>query len=744
MPQLLDPTLPVKAPYNPQGEELQVLEHLRKRIPVLKDTKKNVLGGLDFEQLMKDADREYQPHSLRENMRRHSPGGSNSYILVQDEITGMRGSRIVRLDGSTGGQSWRSDISEPTLFTKVNTALSILFDQNPEAVFKAVTEKHKACTNIAHAMWKRSWELGRSRQQVKLFILDLAKYGWAIGRTYPRLVERDGEVLETLDPTDPSKNTYRKANIVEFNDVYREKLDPYRTWIDDMTNLTDPYSMDDWYFEKDYTRDTFMREFDDYDNSDKVQFNTKQVESEGGEVALNQRDDVITVGFYESKNKDLYAIYVPADDVVVYYSPLPNDRKKLSCWHTYWNERDPRTPYGVGIYELLKGNKVMYDRFENMKIDEMVLCLYPMLFYSGPGQTAGTGEFMITPGVVKQKLPGTTVEQVTIQRDNQGMEGVKFLSERMDENTGISPLLQGQVEGNTLGEVLHAKDAALKRLNIPLANIADALEVEAYIALSWMSQIYSQPEVQEFADEKELQAYMQETGKDPQYTGTNPQGKVVADFYPKLDLGLKSNREGVLEEDPENRFFQVNGSGDNGISADQLGWEGKVTIEVQSIIAPSQELERQRKLELFNLIMPVVMQIGQVMGSMPMMALTLAKPIVQILEIQSEKPENWLPDQLVEMLNNPSKAMKMQADIAAQQKAADPTQQLFVNPNDPNYQAAQEAKAKGQAAGGPQGGGFPAPQTPQDAAQSVVPQGEVANPLRASLGQIDKAPAVMP
>src|SRR3990167_1934120 len=414
--------------YNPQGEELDVQTHLISRIEVLKKSKQSILDGINFESIMREADREYQPRLLSSKLWQKSGG----VYLLQDESTGLRGSRIQRANWKEG-EEWRSDISEPSLLVKIQTALSILVDRNPEAIF-------------------------------------------------------------------------------EYNDVYREKLDPYRTWIDDMTNLTDPFSMDDWYFEKDYSKDSFKRIFEIYDNAKYVEKGQAYRTAETYNIENNKetvdRNDIITVGFYESKNKDLYSIFIPKQNIVLYFSPLPNDSKKLSCWWTYWIERNPRTPYGIGLYEIIKHDKVLYDRLMNMSLDQMIMAIYPMLFYSGAKQE----DITISPGLIKQKLPGTTIEQVKVQYDQRGFEGLKFIQERIDENTGITPTLQGEVQGKTLGEVLHAKDAALKRLNIPLTNIAQAIEDEAYISLSWMSQIYSTPEVLEFVDENELNEYQEETG----------------------------------------------------------------------------------------------------------------------------------------------------------------------------------------------------------------------------------------
>lgn len=661
--------------YVPDTKERIVLEHLEKRIPILKKSRKQILndggGGFDFDQLMKDADKEYVPHELK---RQAKPG---SVYLEMDETLGIRGARVVPITGNEDG-AWRSDISEPTLFVKVNTALSILMQQNPEATFKAVLDKYKPTTALAKAIWTRSWDLACSREQMQCFIMNLAKYGWAPGRTYPRIVKRKKEVLIELDIENPENNKYETKTIVDFNDIYREALDPHRTWIDDMANMTDPWSLNDWYFEKDFSKDAYDREFKRYANSGKINAGMPYRDGESELTSLNeetkQRNDIVTLGFYENLEKDLYAIYAPSDKVVLYSGPLPNDEGMLSYWDACWNMRDPRTRFGVGLYEILKNDKVMYDRWDNMTTDQLIMAVYKMLFYSGPA-AAGDGKIRIEPGVAKQKLPGTTIDVVDVKFEPRAFEWLDRRKEMMDENTGITPTLQGQVEGKTLGEVLHAKDAALKRLNIPLANIAYAIEKDAYLTLSWANQVYSLPEVMEFADEKQLNAFTQETGRMWDQATVYPSGKISADFPKTLDLSLDKNRDGELIESPGARFFTIG----QDVQKSAIKWKGRVTVKAQSIVATSQELERQRKLELYNLVSPVVTGISQAMAiGQFSIALGMAKPVVQILEIQNEKPENWLPDDVVQMINNPELAKQAESQMKMQMNNSQP---LMVDPN---------------------------------------------------------------
>lgn len=710
--------------YIPKEEEKKVLEHLKERLPVLKESKKKILGDIDFEEIMKDADREYMPRSLREKKEE-----GTSIMLVQDEIRGMRGSRIVPITGKEGSE-WRSDVSEPTLYVKVITALSILVDQNPEAVLKALLDKYKASTAVAKAILKRSWEVAGSKEMLKLFIFDLAKYGWAVGRTYPRVVEREKEILTELDLDNPEKNKYKTVKIVEYNDIFREKLDPYRTWIDDKATLSDQFSLDDWYFEKDFSKDDFERDFGQYANSGRVKFGQLQKDKKEDEPVneeTKQRKDMVTVGFYESKNKDLYVIYSPNDEVIIYYSPLPNDEGMLSLWDTNWTIRDPRTHYGIGLFEIIKNNKVIYDRLDNMDIDQLVLSIYTMLFYSGANQLTGDGTLSISPGLVKQKLPGTTVDQVKIEYSGKGREGAELQRERLDDISGLTKTLEGISEGKqTLGEVLHAKDAALKRLNIPLTNIASALQQDAFLTLSWANQVYSLPEVMEFVDQKELDDFKIETGREPERVAfadeTNQSGKITADFPRVLDLSLDEDREGVLVESPEDRFFTVG----KDLKKTSLKWKGKVTIVPQSIIAPSQELERQRKMELYNVVQPVVQAIALAMAQGQIqVAVDMAKPVIQILEIQDEKPENWLPKKVIDFLEHPEMIDQVTAKAEV---AAEGEQPLFVDPN-----AVPEPTAAG--------GARTLPVSPQGKAPGlpgVVPKDQIKNPLNDSLKEINK------
>jgi len=484
-------------PYVPEGQEKPLREFLKERVQVMKEARKNLVGNVNFDDVIKQADTEYAPKELNEKR----PKGNSSQYLTPNDVDGYRGAQRVVPLAQEGGE-WRSNVSEPTLLVKVQTALSILADQNPEAVFTAIRDNYKATQSMAKAIWKRSWKLAKSKSALGVFIFNLAMYGWAPWRTYPRIVKRPKDVLTELDPENPENNVYVTREVVEFNDIYREPLDPHRTWMDDKANMIDPISShDDWYFEKDYSFEDFDREFGKFKNAKYVQFGQlTQPEGQAEAIedpsdATTRRKDMVTLGFYQSKNKDLFAIWAPIGEIPLYSAPLPNDDGMLDVSDAVWNIRDPRTRYGIGLAELMRNNKLMYDRLDNMDLDQLVLAIYSMLFYSGASAGEdGDGQVVIVPGKMVKKLPGTSVEQIQFNYDGKGREGAQQQLDRIDQVTGLTPTLEGIVEGKTLGEVLHAKDAALKRLSTPLGNIAAMLERDAELTLSWAPQIYSIPE----------------------------------------------------------------------------------------------------------------------------------------------------------------------------------------------------------------------------------------------------------
>jgi len=578
----------------------------------LKRSRESVFGK-NLDELWKSIDNIYIPQKLSKQ-----DGGTVAF--ASDDEKGWL-SRPVKL----GDDDWQSDISTTDFYSKLQTAVSILVERNPEGVFIPKARKFEKNTKLVEALYKDSWQKGKSKRKYLLpFTFNLVKYGWSIGRTYPK--------LEVRTVADEDGN---EREIEDYNGVFREALDPKRCWIDDMAKADDQDSARDWCWEIDYGYDVFKELFpkEEYNNIDSVKPPSKKDEDdESGESY--QDKEIITCVFYENKSRDIFAIR--ANGVWILVDSLPADHKKLSCSWTYCTERNTNTPYGIGLIEAMKESKALKDKLINMTMDQLVLSIYKMFFHTGTDQIDGDGRIEIEPGVGIQVMDPKNIEWMNIPGPGQeAWKGIDLADQQIDEDSGITKGVEGQVTGGTLGEVFQAKEAALKRLKIPLWNIVDALEVDAQLTIALNEQIMSVPEVIQITDSETIRNYMQEIQSDPELffrkdNEETGEEEFFAKRFPETYINLESDKEGNLNETEDARFFRTKPSG--------LSWNGIVYIKPQSILEHTKELDKQMTLEMSNLVIPLIQQ--YVVG-----AFYLEKPIRQILKIYDRKWEDWMPTQ---------------------------------------------------------------------------------------------------
>lgn len=612
---------------------------------------------LKVEGRWREADQEYLPHEL--------DFGTTRKRFETDQDTGLR-SRMVPVGDIT--QQWRQASSSPTLLSKIQTAIGLIIDQMPEAELVPLLKRYQATTDMAYALWKRNWQISGSKDKLKLTIFNLFKYGWAVQRTFPHKYVIKKRVRVTVDTENPEKDTYEEREIERFNDVDVQPLDVFRTWIDEMTLPYQPETMKECYYEVDMDYDTFMTEYGDYPNAKFVPKNSFMQRGEeeskvrlGGTIRDNtnadikERTDIVTVGIFESVRKDLFSIYIPKWNIPVYLSPLPNDEGYLSLTQTLYIIRSNKLPYGISIWEILRQDKGLYDKMKNMTFDQLVLSIMKSFFYSGTNLNLGDGNIMIVPGEGRQITSSTGKPEITWNEvpgpGKEAWEGMKAIQEMMDDDTGITPTLEGEITGKTLGEIQLAREAALHRQKIPLDNIAWLLEQDAYLRLSWMSQIYTIPTVKEFTNEQELMEYEKENEIEhselfqEQADDTNPEPKITATYLPQLSLHL-SDSEGKLVAGKESKFYQL-GHKKGQIHPHMLKWKGIFKIIPRSIIDSSQTLVHAAKMEMANLLVPLFS------SELPNAMQQLAKIAKQIVKVHEEDEEDWLPDTWIEFLDQP-------------------------------------------------------------------------------------------
>ena len=631
---------PITLTFKPSDVERKVQKYINRRVGDMQDYRK----GLGIENRWKEADEEYIPHEL--------DFGTTRKRFETDQDTGLR-SRMVPVGDIT--QQWRQASSAPTLLAKIQTAVSIIIDQQPEAELVALVKKYDATCDLAYALWKRNWSITNAKEKLKLIVFDLIKYGWAAQRTYPRKVQYTKRILTSVDTENPENDKYEEKNLVWFNDVDRERLDPFRTWIDELAKPYDPYSLNEIYYEIDYSYDAAEIEFGMYNNWKYVkrdsavlrQDTPKKSNRSAANEELRKRKDVVTIGFFESRHKDIYCIKAVKDDIIIYLGPLPNDDGYLSLTQTLWILRKSGMPYGVSLWEIIRQNKALYDKMKNMGMDQLVLSIMKFGFFSGTNTAVGDGKIEIIPGQARQLTSSTGKPEINwMEIPGPGKDfwdGIMAVEKMMDSESGIVPTLEGEITGKTLGEILHAKEAALKRIKVPVENIAWLIEQDAYLTLSWMSQVYSTPTIETFADEDAVAAFNAENQiSHQQLFGTQqPDGTISgpfeAHYLPQLALHLEDN-EGQLTKSKESKFYQVGSD----IKPANLKWKGIFKVIPRSIVDSSQTLMKAMKMEIFNMLIPLLQFPPQI----------AAKPASQILKVNEEDPKDWLPDEWIQFLES--------------------------------------------------------------------------------------------
>ena len=615
-------------------QELKDFKFVKTRIEELQTFRIQEHYGVQLEKIWADADRDYTPHRLK--------GGKKKKGYIDDEL-GWRGG-MVDLDKPS---DWQSDIAQPNPYVKIQTALAILVDQNPSGVFTAASKKYQATTELIKQLYQRSWDVAKSKQQLKLFVFNLAKYGWATARTYPLKISRKVKQLVEYNSEESSKSVYEDKEFVEYNDIMRENLDTRNTWIDDMAKPNNVFSVRDWVWRKVYALDVFKEEFKGWKSSNLVQpggitTETITATTQPGDKKY-QETNLVEVYFYENRLKDLFIVI--ANGVPVVISPLPisdsKGGKKLSLWQSYWNLRHAESPYGIGMYEAMRYDNALLDRIRNMTIDQLTLSIYKMGFYQGTQALTETGEIKIKPGVLKQTLDPKNISWLDIKGPGpEAWKGLEEFRNDLNESSGITPQLSGIVEGKTAFEIAQAKEAALKRLKTPLENITDALNNEAYITISLIQLLYSIPETYKITDPVLIDDYLNEIQSDPElYERTEtmddfgqPQSEFTAKVFPEFPINLEEDEKGNLIETEQTRFFRIKPSG--------LNWEGIVNVKSQSILTPSKQVDKALELEMWNMLIPLMVQD-------PLIYAKAAKSIIKLYDKDPRDilPDMWLQDQ---------------------------------------------------------------------------------------------------
>lgn len=622
-------------------EKDQVLEDFLRRKGELILARRN--SGM--EEIWRQADADYLPGEL---------GAPKKKVLVENERTDV--SSFVSLEKN----QWRSKLKSNDPYIKIQTALAILFDRNPEAVFDPASRRYEATTKLMEALYHRTWtdvNIG-AKKELRKFIFNLGKYGWAPARRYHKRVVRKDMNKITRYNTETNLFEFEKKDIIDLDDAYFESKNPFDVWIDDMARPDDPRTRRDVMWREVYDKVTATNVFGK-DIADTLNYSNYVEDENSAKNSKNQQytsQDLVTIYFYENRLTDQFII--ESNGVFVKPpTPLMREDKELSIEDTYWTLRSTESPYGIGINEIMRGNKIMYDRIRNMSIDQVVLSIYKMFFYSGAEQlsdeggetvelTPGKGKKVIDPkNIAWSDIPGPGKDSYIAQEN---------LTKDMENDTGINRTLGGEITGATANEVSMAKEGALKRMAIPLRNIKSFLEWDAKLTVNIIKMVYSIPKVIATTDPDIISNYIASITKigddgqpvtDQEMYIQNQDGVFNILKYREYQLALENNN-GNFEPSGKKNFFQTKPS--------VLDWDGQINIRVESMVEQSQALERQDTMQMENIIFPMMLQ----MASNPALVPVLIKPVKETLKVFDKNPKDWLPeqwldDQIVAALGQP-------------------------------------------------------------------------------------------
>lgn len=597
---------------------------MKSRVKAMQEARKRFHYGVNLETLWSEADRDYVPHRLKTKGKR---------IIATDEDKGWRGALV-----TIGDTDWQSDLANANPFVKIQTALSILVDQNPGGVFTAGSKKFEATTELQRQLYKRSWEIAKSKQQLKLFVHNLAKYGWACARTYPFKLVRKVKIPIEYD-TDGKPTKYDEKEVITYNDIFRENLNPHNTWLDDMAKPNNDFTLRDWCFRKVYSLGQLKEMFPEkkYPRMKFVQpggTTTETIDSKSTIEKTVEGSDLTEMYLYENQEHDSYIVELASVPIII--EPLPisdiSGAKKLSLWQTYWNIRHAESPYGIGIYEAIRYDNAFLDKVRNMTVDQLVFSIYKMFFYTGTQALTDTGEIKIVPGLGKQVLNPKDINWLEVPGPGKdAYAGLEMFKKDVDTDSGIGDPLLGDITGKTAFELAQAKEAALKRLKTPLDNILDALVTEAYITVCVGQLIYSVPEIYRIADPVKIDDYLKEIKSDTnlferRINSETGEDDFYAKVYPEFPMNLEEDEKGNLIETEETRFFRIKPFG--------LLWAGIINIKAESILSPSKQIDKALDLEMYNMLIPLVAQ-------PPELYLKIAKNLCKLYD---KDPRDILPD----------------------------------------------------------------------------------------------------
>lgn len=519
---------------------------------------------------------------------------------------------------------------EPIALSKILIATSVLAGKVPDA---QVICDDKVRGKASYELWKRTWSLkgGNGQNTLERTYQNLLTYGWAAWRVYPRRVSVERKGIEKI----------------LFDDIYREPMDPDRTWLGLGQSVGDYWSAFEVYYEKDILKDEFFKMVPDAkDFKARKDFLEKcGTSDEAKDENQFKSEHSYTIGYYENVLLNRYV--VKCGKYIIYDGELPNDDSYGSILVARCFVKNILDPYGVGLYEMMRGNTALFTYINSLNAQQVEAEIFPLLF--GPQVQNGSNTYKRSPNVINPKNPGSSID--VIKTSGNVQQGIAFGQQQkqaIEENTGVNNIVAGQNAESTLGSTVIMKEAAYNRLTPPKNSMMNALQTDAHIAMSWIEQTYPVDKVFLIDSDEDLAAFAQ---ANPDYfieseqmvdEEGNPSGYAVV-ASPNLRMNFDFTPEGDLLEDVPTRVISqkrlFNEMDAHGHKRSYI----EFIIDPDSMLLPSMEIQKQNFMALFPIITNQISLIYQLRLNDPEAAASQLKSLEQLLKIQKENIYNYIP-----------------------------------------------------------------------------------------------------
>jgi hypothetical protein len=562
---------------------------------------------------------------------------------------------LPRISGMEQDVSNAPRSAEPIAFSKILVAASAIAANIPDGDTYS-TNKIKA--RAYKELWKRSWEVTEMNGYSTLdsSVQAMLTYGWSAWRVYPK-----------QDIIDKTINGVKTKKII-FDDIYREPLDPRRTWLGLSYKPTHNNNRPEVLYEIDVTKE-------EYDKL-KTRMGKRSKESAGVSLEAQNEDSEkstthVTLSFYENPSDNRYII---ASDAICFYDgEMPNDEVYGSVVVGHCFIANLKDPYTKGVYEMIRGNAAVYNYINSINAEQVVAEIEPLLFASG---ITGQGDLSYKRGANRiNSLPaGASIEKVlTTGNVTLGINYANAQKLDIEENTGINNIVSGSSSETTLGATVILKEAALNRLIKPRNSLKQMLENDACIFFSWLEQDQVNPREFIFSNEDEIQAFVQANPSFHHELGDATPSETELDEFgipamvpsttvfssAKVPVSFDYSQQNLHDSNFQDQQMQEYGSPTTSISKsamlgsiygmetpDQMGYDKVILkIDANSMLQPSAEIQKQTAMQLFPLIQSSLQLIFGMAKQDPIQAVAQLKSLETFLEVQKENIFNYIPKQ---------------------------------------------------------------------------------------------------